>query len=230
MRATFWLSLVVATLAIAPASAQQDINANVVTVTGEATVSVRPDLASIRAGVMSQGKTAQEASDSNSRDMTAVLAAIKDVGIAEKDVQTTRLSLTPLLDPNRAGKQRTVGFQANNQVVITIRDVGKLAAIIDRLVGAGANDISGIQFIVADPSKALDEARAAAIADAKRKAEIYAQAAGVRLGRAVMILEDGTSTPGPFAGKVMAARAPIPVASGEETLRAAVTVSFQLMN
>jgi uncharacterized protein YggE len=210
-----------------PAHAQQDAGSNFITVSGEATVSVRPDRAALSVGVTSAGKTAQEASESNARDMTAVLAALKDAGIAESDVQTSRLSLQPQYDPNRAGKQRVVGFQANNQVTATVRDIGKLATLIDRAIGAGANDIGGIQFSVTDPSKALDEARKGAIADAKRKAEIFAQAAGVQIGRPMMIIEDGAPAPGPMAMRAVAAT---PIAVGEETLRASVSVSFQLMH
>ncbi|HZP76916.1 MAG TPA: SIMPL domain-containing protein [Pseudolabrys sp.] len=230
------LVLLIATLALAlPAQAQQDANFDVITVTGQAETSATPDVASLHAGVTSQGKSAQEASDTNNREMAAVLAALKDAGIAEKDVQTARISLQPLYDTsassaNRGGKQRVIGFQASNQVTVMIRDIAKLATVIDRAIGAGANEINGIQFIVSNPSKALDEARGAAIADAKRKAELYAQAAGVRLGHPVMITEDGASPPPVFMGKAMAARAPIPIAVGEQTLHAAVTVSFQLMH
>jgi len=96
-----------------------------VTVTGEATVSVAPDMAVIRIGVTSQGKTAREASDANARQMTAVLAAIKDAGIAERDVQTSRLSLQPQYDPNKGGTARLLGFQVTNQLTIKIRDIAK---------------------------------------------------------------------------------------------------------
>ncbi len=226
MRALLWIACACALLCV-PAQAQ-DASANLITVNGEATVSVRPDRASLHLGVASAGKTAQEASDANARDMTAVLAALKDAGIAEADIQTSRLSLQPQYDPNRAGKQRVVGFQANNQVTVTVRDVGKLAGLIDRAIGAGANEVSGIEFLVADPSKALDDARRNAVADAKRKAELYAQAAGVQLGRPVMIAEEGSPSPGPVMYR--AAVPATPIAVGEQTLRAAVTVSFQLMH
>ena len=128
-----------------------------VTVTGEATVAVAPDAAMIRIGVSSQDKTAREASDANAKQMTAVLAAIKDNGIAERDIQTSRLSLQPQYDPNKSGTARLTGFQATNQVTVRIRDIGNLAAVLDSAIAAGANEMSGIEFIVSEQSKLLDQ-------------------------------------------------------------------------
>ena len=149
------------------------------TATGEATVAVAPDAAVIRIGVSSQDKTAREASDANAKQMSAVLAAIKDTGIAERDIQTSRLSLQPQYDTNKSGTARLTGFQATNQVTIRIRDIDKLATVLDRAIAAGANEMSGIEFVVTEQSKMLDQARDDAIADARRKAELYAKAAKV---------------------------------------------------
>jgi uncharacterized protein len=197
-----------------------------VTVTGEATIAVAPDAAMIRIGVSSQDKTAREASDANARQMTAVLAAIKSSNIAERDIQTSRLSLQPQYDPNKSGTARLTGFQATNQVTIRIRDIGSLAAVLDSAISAGANEMSGIEFIVSDQSKLLDRARDDAIADARRKAELYAKAAGSRLGHVVAISEEG-STPPPRPMQALRAGA-VPISPGEQTLRAAVTVSYEL--
>ena len=197
-----------------------------VTVTGEATIAVAPDAAMIRIGVSSQDKTAREASDANARQMTAVLAAIKSSNIAERDIQTSRLSLQPQYDPNKSGTARLTGFQATNQVTIRIRDIGNLAAVLDSAISAGANEMSGIEFIVSDQSKLLDRARDDAIADAHRKAELYAKAAGSRLGHVVAISEEG-STPPPRPMQALRAGA-VPISPGEQTLRAAVTVSYEL--
>ena len=197
-----------------------------VTVTGEATVAVAPDTAMIRIGVTSQDKTAREAGDANAKQMTAVLAAIKDAGIADRDIQTSRLSLQPQYDPNKAGTARLTGFQATNQVTVRIRDIDKLPAVLDRAIAAGANEMSGIEFVVSEQSKLLDQARDDAIADARRKAEIFAKAAGAKLGRVISITEEG-STPTPRPMQAMRAGA-VPVAPGEQTLRAVVTVSYEL--
>ena len=197
-----------------------------VTVTGEATVAVAPDMAVIRVGVTSAGKSAREASDTNAKQMTAVLAAIKDAGIGARDIQTSRLSLQPQYDPNRSGTARLLGFQATNQITVNIRDIDKLAGIIDQAIAAGANEMSGLEFVVSEQSKLLDQARDDAIADARRKAERYAKAAGVKLGAVTSISEEG-STPQPRLIQAMRAGA-APVAPGEQTLRAVVTVSYEL--
>ena len=197
-----------------------------VTITGEATVAVEPDAAVIRLGVTSSAKTAREASDANAQQMTGVLAAIKDAGIADRDVQTSRLSLQPQYDPNRAGAARLLGFQVTNQLTIKIRDIDKLPGILDRAIGAGANEMSGLEFIVSEQSKLLDQARDDAIADARRKAERYAKAAGVKVGPVMSISEEGSSQP-PRLMQAMRAGA-APVAPGEQILRAAVTVSYEL--
>jgi len=197
-----------------------------VTVTGEATVAVAPDAAVIRIGVNSQDKTAREASEANAKQMTAVLAAIKDTGIADRDIQTSRLSLQPQYDPNKGGTARLTGFQATNQVTVKIRDIDKLPALLDRAIAAGANEMSGIEFVITEQSKLLDRARDDAIADARRKAELYAQAAGSKLGPVVSITEEGSAAP-PRPMQAMRAGA-VPIAPGEQTLRAMVTVSYEL--
>jgi uncharacterized protein len=198
-----------------------------VTVTGEATVGVAPDTAIIRIGVSSQEKTAREAGEANARQMTSVLAAIKTSGIAERDIQTSRLSLQPQYDPNKGGTPRLTGFQANNQVTVRIRDIDSLPTVLDRAIGAGANEMSGIEFVVSEQSKLLDQARDDAIADARRKAELYAKAAGAKLGHVVSISEEGPAPPQPRPMQAMRAGA-VPVAPGEQTLRAIVSVSYEL--
>jgi len=216
--------LVGALLALAPARAVERI----VTVTGEATVGVAPDTAIIRIGVSSQEKTAREAGEANAKQMTSVLAAIKASGIAERDIQTSRVSLQPQYDPNKAGTPRLTGFQANNQVTVRIRDIDALPAVLDRAIGAGANEMSGIEFVVSEQSKLLDQARDDAIADARRKAELYAKAAGAKLGQVVSISEEGVTPPQPRPMQAMRAGA-VPVAPGEQTLRATVSVSYELI-
>jgi len=125
-----------------------------------------------------------------------------------------------------AGTARLTGFQATNQVTVRIRDIGNLAAVLDSAISAGANEMSGIEFIVSEQSKLLDRARDDAIADAHRKAERYAKAAGSRLGHVVAISEEGSSPP-PRLMQALRAGA-VPISPGEQTLRAAVTVSYEL--
>jgi len=165
-------------LLAAPARAESEPPA-VISVTGEAKISAPPDLAQIDGGVTSEAKTAREASEANNAAMGKVLLALKGAGIDEKDYQTSRLSLQPQSSSKSNGPPTITGYRASNRVTIRLRDVSKVANVIDTLVGAGANDIGGINFMVSQASKLLDEAREKAIADARRKAEIYAKAAGV---------------------------------------------------
>jgi uncharacterized protein YggE len=209
-----------------PAQAQ-DLPKPVVTVTGEASISVAPDLAQVRVGVTSQAPTAREASEANNAVMTRVIAAIKDFGIADKDFQTSRLSLLPIREPPRGSElTRISAFQASNQVTVKVQPIEKVSELIDRLVAAGANEITGIELRVSSPSQVLDAARADAMANARHKAEIYARAAGIRLGRAISITE-GEGAGGPVFTRQAA---DLPIAPGERTLRVSVTVAFELLH
>jgi len=218
----FMAAFIAAAALAAPAQAAERL----LTVTGEATVSVAPDAAVIRIGVSSNAKTAREASDANAQQMTGVLAALKDTGIADRDVQTSRLSVQPQSDPTRAGAARLLGFQVTNQLTIKIRDIDKLPGILDRAIGAGANEMSGLEFVVSEQSKLLDQARDEAMADARRKADRYAKAAGVKVGPVMSIAEEGSSPP-PRVLQAMRAGA-APIAPGEQILRASVTVTYEI--
>ena len=227
MRHCLALVIAVVTLQAAPALAQPNMPP-AITVSGEGTVSVPPDMAQIDAGVSSEAKTAREASDANNAAMGKVLLALKGAGIEEKDYQTSLLSLQPQYAPNRSGPSAIVGYRATNRVIIRVRDVIKVANVIDILVAAGANEVGGINFMVSQASKLLDDAREQAIADARRKALIYAKAAGVTLGEPLDISEEGSATP-MFRGKVAATMATsAPVAQGEETLSITVRVSWAI--
>jgi uncharacterized protein YggE len=217
-----FIATIIAALPVQAGAAEK-----LVTVTGEAMVSVAPDMAVIRIGVTSQGKSAREASETNAKQMTSVLAAIKKSGIADRDVQTSRLSLQPRYDTSQSGTARLLGFQVTNQVTVKIRKVDNLPSILDRAITAGANEMSGIEFVVSQQSQLLDQTRAEAVADARRKAEIYAKAAGAKLGRVVAIRDEGASPPPHPVMRAMRAGA-VPVEPGEQTLRADVTVSYEL--
>jgi uncharacterized protein len=226
-RTPFAAALAAGSLIAAPALAQTVAPATI-SVTGEASVSVPPDMAEINGGFTSEARTAREASDANNAAMGKLLLAMKAAGIDEKDIQTSRLSLQPQSAPNHAGTPAIVGYRASNHVTIRLRDVTKVASVIDMLVGAGANDIGGINFMVSAASKLLDEARGQAIADARRKAEIYAKAAGVTLGSPLSISEQGSPGPMPFRKMSVGMAAATPVAQGEETLQVTVGVSWAI--
>jgi uncharacterized protein YggE len=219
---------IAALLLAAPAMAESVPPA--IAVTGEATVSAAPDQAEIEAGVTTEAKTAREASETNNAAMGKLLLALKAANIDQKDVQTSRLSLQPQSASNKPGGAPTiVGYRAANRVTVKLHDVLRVAGTIDMLVGAGATDVGGINFSVSNASNLLDDAREQALADARRKAEIYAKAAGVTLGAPLNIAEG--SGPGPIMYRRMAlgmAAAPTPVAPGEETLQVTVSVSWAI--
>jgi uncharacterized protein YggE len=230
LHAFFLAGLAVAAPFAAPANAETDQPPAFISVTGEAHISVPPDLARIDAGVTSEAKTAREASDANNAAMGKVLLALKGAGIDEKDFQTSRLSLQPQYSVAKQGSPATViGYRASNRVTIRLRDVAKVASTIDTLVGAGANDIGDINFMVSQASKLLDDAREQAVADARRKAEIYAKAAGVTLGVPISISEEGAAQP-VFRTKMALpmAAAPAQIAQGEETLSITVAVVWAI--
>jgi len=218
-----------------PGLAQSDFPP-AISVTGEASVSAPADLASVDAGVASDAKTAREASEANNTAMAKVLTALKSANIEPKDIQTSQLSLQPQYASSSVSRQpappTVVGYRASNRVRVRIRDVTKVASVIDTLVGAGANDIGNIAFEVSQASKLLDDAREKAVADARRKAETYAKAAGVTLGQPLSIAESGAPQP-VFHAKMMRnnapmATAPTPVEQGEETLSVSVAVTWQI--
>ncbi|MBR0755164.1 SIMPL domain-containing protein [Bradyrhizobium jicamae] len=225
----FGLSSAALSLALLATPARAQVPPPAISVSGEATVSVAPDQAQVDGGVTTDAKTAREASDANNAAMGKVLAALKSAGVDEKDFQTARLSLQPKYAPDRAGPSAVIGYRASNRVTIKVRDVTKVANVIDALVGGGANEIGGINFTVSQASRMLDDARTKALADARRKAEIYATAAGVTLGEPLSITEEGGATP-LFRSKMAApmAAAPAQVAAGEETLSVTVNVTWAI--
>ena len=221
-------SVIAGTLLAVPALAET-VPPSMISVTGEASVSVAPDQAQIEGGVTSDAKTAREASEANNAAMGKVLLALKAAGVAEKDIQTSRLSLQPQYAANRSGPSPVTGYRASNRVTVRLHDVTRVAGTIDTLVGAGATDIGGINFSVSNASKLLDDAREQAVSDARRKAEIYARAAGVTLGAPRSISEEGAPGPMPFRKMAVGmAASPAPVALGEETLQVTVNVSWAI--
>ena len=221
--------------AAAPANAQQPpppLPPARVIVTGEGSITVAPDYAEITSGVTTQAKTAKDATAANSKAMAAIIAALQNAGIAQNDIQTSRFSVSPVYgspQPNSAPK--LVGFSVANQLSIKVRQIGQVGAILDALIAAGATDAGSVEFLHSDTSKPLDQARQAAIADARRKAELYAQAAGLTLGGVAWITEVPTyAPPAPMARmRVLSAAAPsVPISAGEDTLSVQITVGFNV--
>ena len=229
----FWL-LALVLVAPLPALAQSpEQKLPAVTVTGEATITSAPDVAILHAGVTSQAKTAREAMTESAKLMTAVLASLKESGVAERDIQTSRISLTPIREQKMASSStknpaNIVAVEASSLLTVRIHDINKSAEVLDKMITAGANLVTGISFEISEPSKLLDQARAEAIADAKRKAEIYAKAAGVTLGRPLSISEGYISRP---RAQTMAMReaSEMPIQPGEEKIGINVSVAYELL-
>ena len=149
-----------------------------IVVTGEGKVSVAPDIAQIRSGVTTRGRTVREASEANSKLMAAILTALTESGIPQKDVQTAELSIQPVYASPKPGEERKlVGYGVGSHVNARIRHIDRLGDVLDRMIAASATEVWNVEFLVSDPGKALDQAREAAIADGRRKAEAYARAA-----------------------------------------------------
>jgi len=203
-----------------------------VIVVGEGSINVPPDYAQIRSGVTTMAKTVKEASDVNSKSMAAITAVLLDAGIAQKDIQTSRFSVDPVYTPQPPpAEPKLSGYRVTNQVNVAVRQIANVGDIVDRLVKAGATDVGNVVFLVSDPSRARDQAREAAVADARRKAELYAHASGFNLGRVAWITESSDfEPPVPLnALRASAAKtAPVPIERGEITLQARITVGFDM--
>ena len=239
MLVTLSAAAAILAMAVLPAAAQgrdDDPARRSLTILGEAEVSAAPDMALVTLGVTREAETAAAALEANSAAMRAVLDMVRAAGVEGRDVQTTGLSLQPrFVYPRQGGggePPRLVGYTASNQVALRLRDLSRLGALLDRLVAAGANDIRGIAFDLDDRSRLLDEARRKAVQDAKRRASLYAEAAGVRLGEITSIAEEGgPPPPRPMAARAMAAEAAasvLPVEAGDLTLRARVRMVWRI--
>jgi uncharacterized protein YggE len=228
-------ALLFAALFLAPARAQsvesKPAEARVIVV-GEGSVTVAPDYARIRSGVSTNARTVKEASDTNSKLMADIIAALADAGIAKKDIQTSEFSIEPVYaSPTPPGGPKLSGYRVSNQVNVTIHQISQVSEVLDRLVKAGATDAENIAFLISDREKALDQAREAAVANAKHKAELYARASGVNLGRVAWIAEGSDFEPiapmGVARSKLAQAQS-VPIERGEDTITARVTVGFDI--
>ncbi len=192
-----------------------------------------PDVALINAGVVTQSANAGAAMQDNASRMSRVLAALKRAGVADKDVTTSSVSLSPQYRYNENQPPVITGYQASNQINVRFRDIGKSGAILDALVKEGANQINGPSLVIDQPQQAMDEARIAAIKAARARAELYASATGLKVKRIVAISESEAVNGGPipmmargFASD--AAQAKTEIMPGEQEIGVTVSVIFEL--
>ena len=190
-----------------------------------------PDKVDISTGVTAQAPTAKEALAKNSAAMTEVIAALKTEGLDSKDIQTTNFTVQPLYEERKDGRSpKVVGYQVTNSVQVTVRDVGKLGQILDKVVSLGANDVNSIEFGVAEAEALKDEARKLAMRNAVANAKLYAEAAGAKLGKVLTISEDqGIVVARSIAAAPMEMSAKaVPIEAGTTTVEARVSVTFEL--
>ncbi|MBI3749442.1 MAG: SIMPL domain-containing protein [Chloroflexi bacterium] len=206
-----------------------EIALHTLTVQGNGKVTVVPDVARVYLGVTLTKPTVKEARNAAAQVMTDVIAAIKGLGIADKDIQTTGLSLSARYAENSSTK--IVGYIISEQVQVTVRDLDKAGDVVDTATAKGATDVNGISFELSDPAKALDDARAAAIASARTSAQAMASAAQVTLGAVVSVADASAPTPiyyGTASVAAPMADVKTPVQPGTQDISAVVTVVFEL--
>jgi uncharacterized protein YggE len=212
-----------------------------ITIEGRGEVRAAPDMATVMSGVTTQGATAREALDANTEAMAELIAALKEAGIEGRDIQTSGFSVNPNYVYSDARDElgytlppKINGYQVANSVTVVVRDLEELGAILDKSVTVGANTVNGVNFSVADPSNLLNEARKSAFADARSKAELYADVAGAKLGDLESISErQDYGSPQPYAMYARAeaaSAAPVPVEVGELTFAVTVSVEWDLDN
>jgi uncharacterized protein len=204
----------------------------VIRVSGDGVATAPPDMATIRTGVVSRAASATQAIANNNAAMKDVLTTLKKHNVAEEDVQTTNFNVRPIHKRDDDGRvlSEITAYEVTNQVRVHVRKLDNLGKVLDAVVKAGSNRVSGIDFGVSDPTAALDKARRQAVADARHRAEVMATELGVRVGRVVTIQEQSHHRPQPrlesFAAK--AADAAVPVASGREEFRVTVNLVFEI--
>jgi hypothetical protein len=207
------------------------IEGTVLTLTAEGAVTAAPDMAIVNLGVMTEGATADAAMRANAQRMNALTAVLRRAGIAERDIQTSGLSVNPQYVYHNNQTPRISGYQASNQVTVRVRDLDTLGRVLDDAIAAGGNTLNGVSFGLQEPEVAMNAARQDAVREALQRAELYASAAGLRVHRIVSISEGGGYAPPPYYPAPMAMRmegadaaAPTPVAPGE--LETRVNLSF----
>lgn len=201
-------------------------------VTGAGSASAQPDTAIIVVGVRTEAEEASAALDENNQQVTTLLAALNQAGIAQEDIQTQRISLNPRYEeqPGQPGQPVVTGYEAVNTVEVRVRDIDNVGQILDASVQAGGNLIEQIRFEVNDSNTVLGQAREAAFDDAREKAEQLASLAGVQLGNLISISESTVNFPRPFAagGAAEQAARAVPVEPGTQEVQMFLEVTWAI--
>lgn len=237
LRSTLFLVAALVWLGAAGAAAQEPARERPrLSVVGQGEVHAAPDMAVLTLGVVTEAETAREALVANTEAMSQIAAALRQAGIESRDLQTSGFTIEPKFthpQPVERGEPEApeiVGYVVRNALTVRIRNITEAGALLDQAVTLGSNYVTGLSFTVADPKPLKAEARRAAIADAREKATLYAEAAGIELGRVLLIEErEDHGIPEPMMARSMAAEsADVPIEAGEITFRAQVRMEWAL--
>ncbi|MEQ8658561.1 MAG: SIMPL domain-containing protein [Hyphomicrobiales bacterium] len=211
-----------------------------ITVTGHGTLNAEPDIAVVNAGAVSEARTAREALDANTKVMADAFAALREMGVEERDMQTSRLTVEPrytYFDSSNGERRppRIDGYTVSNQLTVRVRDLSTIGEALDALITAGVNQMGGLSFAVDEPNALFAQARQSAVADAIEQAQMLTEAAGVSLGRVISISQNNARQQPPQPqmtrmAMVMESADAIPVATGEQELSAQVTITWAIDN
>ena len=203
-----------------------------IVVPGIGRVTVEPDVASIRLGVAVVRPTATATREDAASVMTAVISALAAAGIERRDLRTALVGLSPVTDYSSERGPQVTGYQLSNAVDITVRNLPTVGAVIDAGLGAGATSLDALGVRIADPSGPATKARGAAVADARRRAETLAEAAGRSLGAVIGIVEGqvpgGPFPPRPMAAMALKAEAETPIEGGTQDIVVLIVVTYAL--
>ena len=225
------LAVIAVFLCIGPvASSAADEQTKGITVNATGEVKAKPDIAYITLGVTTQSADAAAAAEDNASKTTAVIDALKKVGIKQSDIETTGYSVSPIMDYKKSPAV-IVGYNVANQVRVTVRDLDRIGSLIDTGIKAGANNVQNVSFFIENDSALKREALVKAISEAQLKAEVMARSAGVKLGKVVSISETGGYSPQPIlAGMAkMESVSTTPIIPGDVTATASVTVVYSIL-
>jgi uncharacterized protein len=204
-----------------------------ISLNGHGEVKAKPDMAVVNVGVMTQANTAREALTQNTAAMEKVFASLKSQGIEAKDIQTSNFMVNPRYDYDQNNKRppRVVGYDVSNTVTVAVRRLDTLGTVLDTVVSEGSNQVNGVMFAIADDEKLKDEARKLAVADAERKAKLYAETIRITLGQIMSLSEGSYQPPQPVPyGKAVRAEAQsaVPIAEGEQTVAIDVNIAWDI--
>jgi len=214
---------------------ENNVYPEALSISGEGKATVSPDIATVDLGITTEGSKVEQIVKENSDNMNALLAGVKTLGIAEKDIKTKSYSLQPRYEYDENGKRAFRGYTLSQTIEVKIRDFSKIGNVLETATEKGANNIGDLQFTVDDMEKVRAEARAKAIEVAKAKAQSIAEQTGIKLKKISSIYEDTGNYPYPaysegmgagMTAKAMSSVAPT-IQSGEQEITVRVTLNYR---